>query len=82
MVYDELKTAKKAIGAKQAAKAVEKGLAVKVYLASDADQRVISPIAELCQKHHVPVERQATVAELGKSCGIDVGAAAVAVLNN
>ena len=36
---DGLRTAKKAIGAKQTARAVEKGLAAKVYLADDADRR-------------------------------------------
>ncbi|HWR45195.1 ribosomal L7Ae/L30e/S12e/Gadd45 family protein [Sporomusa sp.] len=75
-----LKTANKAIGAKQTARAVEKGLATKVYLADDADRRVVAPLAHLCSQKGVQVDETATMSELGKACGIEVGAAAVAVL--
>lgn len=75
-----LKAAKKAIGAKQTARAVEKGLACKVYLAHDADRRVIAPLAQLCGQMAVQMDETATMTELGKACGIEVGAAAVAVL--
>jgi large subunit ribosomal protein L7A len=76
----DLKTAKKAIGTKQAVRAVEKGLAAKVYLAEDADKRVVAPLAQLCNQKGIAVEAGATMAELGKACGIEVGAAAVALL--
>lgn len=75
-----LKAARKAIGTKQTVRAVEKGLAAKVYLASDADNRVIAPLVQLCSQRGVGVEAGATMAELGKACGIEVGAAAVALL--
>ncbi|SMD16406.1 ribosomal L7Ae/L30e/S12e/Gadd45 family protein [Sporomusa malonica] len=75
-----LKTAKKAIGAKQTARAVEKGLAIKVYLANDADRRVVAPLAQLCAQMGIQLDEAATMIELGKACGIEVGAAAVAVL--
>lgn len=74
------KTAKKAIGAKQTARAVEKGLAAKVYLADDADKRVVAPLAQLCSQKGVDVDDTSTMTELGKACGIEVGAAAVALL--
>lgn len=76
----DLKTAKKAVGAKQASKAVEKGMAVIVYLAADADQRIINPVKELCLREDVPVNATLSMRELGKYCGIEVGAAAVACL--
>lgn len=75
-----LRTAKKAIGAKQTVRAVEKGLAVKVYLADDADRRIVAPIASACSQKGIEVNEKMTMTELGKACGIEVGAAAVAVL--
>jgi large subunit ribosomal protein L7A len=77
---DAFKRNKKAIGAKQAARAVEKGLAIKVYLADDADKRVVAPIAQLCSQKEVEIDGLSTMAELGKACGIEVSAAAVAIL--
>lgn len=78
MSIDTLKTTKKVIGAKQTCKAIEKGLAQKVYLAKDADKRVTTPIFELCKQKGVAVETVATMDELGKACNIEVGAAAAA----
>ena len=79
-MYEELKEAKKVIGAKQVMKAVEKGLAVQVYVAQDADTRITEPLVLACQEKNIAVEQTASMSELGKSCGIEVGAAAVAVL--
>ncbi|MGL5513893.1 MAG: ribosomal L7Ae/L30e/S12e/Gadd45 family protein [Sporomusa sp.] len=75
-----LKTAPKAVGAKQAMRAVEKDLAAKVYLANDADRRVTGPVVQLCSQKGVQIDESSTIAELGKACGIEVGAAAVAIL--
>jgi large subunit ribosomal protein L7A len=78
MSLEALKSSKKVIGAKQVAKAVEKGLAVRVFLAQDADTRVTTPIRQLCDNSGVAVEMVFSMDELGDVCGIDVGAAAVA----
>jgi len=80
MCHEILTKAKKVIGAKQAAKAIDKGLAGLVLLAADADDRVVNPLRELCNRKSVPVKIVPTMEELGKTCGIEVGAAAVAVL--
>lgn len=80
MSLDTLKQAQKVIGVKQAVKTVEKDKASKVYMAQDADERVVRSLREACQQNHVPIEMVATMNELGKACGIEVGAAAVAVL--
>lgn len=77
---ESLKTAKKTIGAKQTVRALEKGLVAKVYLAGDADRRVVAPLAQLCEQQGIEVNETMTMADLGKACGIDVGAAAVALL--
>ncbi|MCE5284394.1 MAG: ribosomal L7Ae/L30e/S12e/Gadd45 family protein [Pelosinus sp.] len=75
-----LRTVKKAIGVKQASKAVDKDRTDLVFVAEDADARVVAPLCELCASQNVQIERVATMLMLGKYCGIEVGAAAVAVL--
>lgn len=80
MTIDTLKAAKKAIGAKQTVKSVERGQVEAVFLASDAENRVVQPIRELCSKKNIAVQETLTMQELGQACGIAVGAAAVAVL--
>lgn len=82
MPVGTLKNAKKVIGAKQATKAIEKGTASLVYLAGDADPRVTNPIRELCLTKHISVEVVPSMGELGRACGIEVGAAAVAEIKN
>ncbi|GGO08617.1 ribosomal L7Ae/L30e/S12e/Gadd45 family protein [Saccharibacillus kuerlensis] len=68
------------IGAKQTVRAVELGEASEVYVAMDADQRMIAKITSLCSKSGVKITEVETMRELGKACGIEVGAAMVAVL--
>jgi large subunit ribosomal protein L7A len=76
----DFKAASKVVGAKQTAKAVEKGMAERVFVAADADRRVLKPIIDLCRKNDLPVETVDNMHELGRLCGIQVGAAAVAFL--
>ncbi len=76
----ELRAAHKVVGVKQSKKAVRDGGALKVYIALDAEKRVVGPVYELCSQSGVPVQEIATMKELGDSVGIDVGAAVVAVL--
>ncbi len=75
-----LKNAKRVIGIKQVTKAVKNDLAKCVYIADDADDRVLSSLKELCNAKGVEIISGASMAELGKSCNIEVGAAAVALL--
>lgn len=80
MSLDALKTAKKVIGIKQVTKVVSKGLAEKVFVAADADKRVIQPLVDLCNRQNVTVEEVPTMYELGQSCSIEVGSAAAAIV--
>jgi len=75
-----LKSQNKAIGLKQTAKAVKEGRAKVVYLAEDAEERVLRPIRVLCEENGVEIIEAATMRALGDACGIDVGAAAAVVL--
>ena len=69
-----------AVGAKQLRKAVRAGTVRCVYLAENADPAVTQPLSELCRLHQVPVSWVRSMAELGRSCGIEVGAAAAAAV--
>ena len=68
------------VGTKQLRKALQKGCAEYVFLAENADPAVTDPIAELCRTNHIQITWIRTMAELGSACGIEVGAAAAAVI--
>ncbi len=68
------------VGAKQLKKALKNGRARYVYLAENADPALTEPIAELCRQNDVECAWIPGMAELGHACGIDVGAAAAAVV--
>jgi large subunit ribosomal protein L7A len=68
------------IGTKQTMKAVELGIAVEVFVAQDADPRMVTRIVQLCEQSGVKLTLVDTMRSLGKTCGIDVGAAMAAVV--
>lgn len=76
----ELTSEKKVVGVKQSKKALREGRARRVFLAKDADPALTGPIAADCAAAGVPVEDGFTMAQLGRACGIAVGASVVAVL--
>ena len=80
MSLDALKTARKTIGVKQVTKAVEKNLVQTIYIARDAEKRLVEPLRILCSEKDVAVDTMSSMEELGEACSIEVGAAAVAVL--
>ncbi len=69
------------VGAKQLKKAVNAGRAECVYLALNADPALTEPLAVLCGNLHIQITWVRSMAELGRACGIDVGAAAAAVIH-
>lgn len=82
MPLEELKSKQKVIGWKQVKKALAKGEARKVFLASDAEPHIVEPIKKTCQSNEVEYEMIDSMECLGKSCGIDVGSAMVALLKS
>ena len=68
------------VGAKQFKKALRDGRILKTYLAKNADPAVTDPIVQMCDTNGITYAWVATMAELGRACGIDVGAAAAAVV--
>ncbi len=79
-MLSQLAQAAKVVGVKQSNKAIKEGRAAGVFIADDAEQRVIRPIADLCRQMNVPLTEVPTMAELGDAAGIDVGAAVVTIL--
>ena len=75
-----LSGAKHVVGAKQIRKALNAGSARQVYLAKNADPALIEPLIALCQHHRVEYAWVKSMADLGQACGIEVGAAAAAVV--
>ena len=79
-MLDELKTAKKVVGIKQLRRALADETAELVFLAKDADPALTEPLLAQCRDSGVEVVTGVTMAELGRACGISVGAAAAAIL--
>jgi len=81
MPYERLKQARrKTIGTKQTSKAISRGLAKLVYIARDAEERVVADLVKQCEAMNVPITYVDFMTDLGRACGIEVGAAACAVL--
>lgn len=68
------------IGTKQTMRMVQLGLADEVYVAQDADPRITSEIVALCEESSVKITYVDTMKNLGKACGIEVGAAMAAIV--
>lgn len=78
-MIQELSGSNKVVGAKQAKRALRDGRAVRLFMAMDADPRLLQPLVQEAVNRQVPVSQVPTMKELGLACGIAVGAA-VAVL--
>ena len=76
----DLAKEKTVVGAKQLRKALKNGNARCVFLAENADPAITEPIAQLCEENSIPCTWVTTMADLGRACGIEVGAAAAATV--
>ncbi|EWG09225.1 50S ribosomal protein L7ae-like protein [Cytobacillus firmus] len=80
MSYDKVLQAKSIIvGTKQTVKALKLGTIDEVVVASDADPRVTAKVVSTANEMNVPIMYVDSMKKLGKACGIEVGAAAVAI---
>lgn len=68
------------VGMKQVLRALEMDTISAVYLADDAETRIRERIEAACAAHAVPVRHVPSMRELGRTCGIDVGAACAGVV--
>ena len=75
-----LKDKTKTVGLKQSQRAIREGRAQQVFLADDAEGRIRQEMERLCGLAGIPVTPVASMEELGRACGIRVGAAVAVVL--
>ena len=80
-VREELANGRFVVGAKQLRKALNRGAVHKVFLACNADPAITEPIAALCQQNGVDLVWVRSMTDLGHACGIEVGAAAAAAVD-
>ena len=78
-MIQELSGSNKVVGDKQVRRALRDGRAAALYMALDADPRMLQPLVQEAVNRQVPIRQAPSMKELGASCGIAVGAA-VAVL--
>ncbi|MDR0249531.1 MAG: ribosomal L7Ae/L30e/S12e/Gadd45 family protein [Oscillospiraceae bacterium] len=67
-------------GARQSARAIREGKALRAFVASDAKADVTLPIRRLCEEKSIPVTAVESMGELGAACGIEIGAAVAVIL--
>ena len=80
MMLTQLEQAAKVVGVKQTRRALNDGRAKALYLACDADPALTEPLAELAESKGIPVCRTERMRDLGRACGIAVGAAVAATV--
>ncbi len=79
MSYDKVRASQTIIGTKQAVKAMQAGLVKELFVALDADNWVTDSTISFAREIGIPVILVESKKELGKACGIHVGAAVVAI---
>ncbi|BAB03847.1 50S ribosomal protein L7ae-like protein [Halalkalibacterium halodurans] len=67
------------IGTKQTLKALEQEEVLEVVIAKDAEPRVVNKVEAMASVKQIPIIYVDSMKKLGKACGIDVGAATVAL---
>ena len=68
------------VGTKQLKKALKREKVTCVLLALDADPAITEELEQLCLQQNVNCSWVGKMSDLGRACGIDVGAAAVAIM--
>ncbi|GIN42153.1 MULTISPECIES: 50S ribosomal protein L7ae-like protein [Heyndrickxia] len=81
MSYEKVLQAKQVIvGTKQTVKALKTANVDELIIAKDADPVVIEKVVQVANDMNIPINQVDSMKKLGKVCGIEVGAAAVAVI--
>ncbi|KEP25757.1 MULTISPECIES: 50S ribosomal protein L7ae-like protein [Bacillus] len=81
MSYDKVSQAQSIIiGTKQTVKALKRDSVKEIVVAKDADPTLTASVMKLAQEKGVDILVVDSMKKLGKACGIEVGAAAVAIM--
>ncbi len=68
-------------GTNESTKAIERGIAKLVLIAEDVEPpQIVAHLPIICEERKTPYLFVPTKLDLGKSCGIDVGSAAVSIV--
>ena len=68
-MISELSGSNKVVGAKQAKRALRDGRAARLYIAVDADPRLLQPLVQEAVNRQVPVVQVPSMKELGGARG-------------
>ena len=80
MSYEKVYQAKKTIiGTKQTVKAIHGGHVIEILVARDAEDRITHTAIVAAKEKGVKINFVESKIELGKACGLQVGAAVVAI---
>ena len=77
---NELTNSARVVGVKQVRRALANGRVRRLYLAQDADPQLTRPLAEQAREQGVEAVWLGSMKELGRDCGIAVGAAVAAAI--
>ena len=81
MSYDKVSQANEIIvGTKQSVKALMNNEVKEIIIAEDADYRIIQKVIQTAETQKVPLTTVSSMKKLGRARGIEVGAAAVAII--
>ncbi|OZT10972.1 50S ribosomal protein L7ae-like protein [Priestia aryabhattai] len=69
------------VGTRQTVKALKKGIVKEVILADNADTYITDLVVKVAVQENTPYSFVNSMKELGKACGIEVDAAAVAIIS-
>lgn len=73
-------TEKMVVGTNQVKRLLNSEKVEKVYVARDAEKRIINNIIEICNEKGIDIIYVETMKKLGQQCNIDVSAATAALL--
>lgn len=79
-MQESLDTQACVIGTRQVMRALEQRTLARAMLAQDADKALQDKLAAALEQAGVPYEWTDSMKELGRQCGINVGAAVVGIL--
>lgn len=68
------------VGRRETLKVIQRGRAISVFAARDANPAILLEVEEHCRIHQVPVTFVESMRELGQLCGIEVDAACAALV--
>lgn len=76
----QLEHSDKVVGVKQVRRALQDSRAKALFLARDADPNLTHPLAQMAQEKGISVTWMECMRDLGRACGIAVGAAVAAAI--